>query len=65
MTIKWTSDAEGNLYYMHYTDEMEDPKEDKNMMIRHCFLEVLDLLKILEYNRGYDGLYYDIVLKRK
>ena len=49
----------------HFTIMLPDPKLDKNMMIRHCFLEVLDSLQILEYTRGYEGTTYDITIKRR
>jgi len=55
----------GNQTCMHFTDKYDDPQDDKDMMIRHCFLEVLDLLKVIEYSRGYDGIYYDVTLKRQ
>lgn len=61
----WECDMQGNPTCMHFMEEMDDPSEDKDMMIRHCFLEVLDLLKIIEYSRGYDGIYYDVTLKRQ
>ena len=50
---------------MHFTDPVAMETLDKDMMIRHCFLEVLDLLKVIEYSRGYDGIYYDVTLKRQ
>jgi len=50
---------------MHFAEELIDSSQDKDMMIRHCFLEVLDLLKVIEYSRGYDGIYYDVTLKRQ
>ena len=55
---------DGTLSTMHFTDMYEDPMEDQDMMKRHCLLEVLDYLGILEYTRGYDGVYYMVTLKR-
>lgn len=53
-------------YYDHITDKLDDEyKLDKDMMIRHCLLEVLDLLKIIEYSRGYDGYYYTVGIKER
>jgi len=60
----WELDMQGNPTCMHFTEQLEDPVEDKNMMIRHSLLEVLDLLKVIEYSRGYDSIYYDVTLKR-
>lgn len=55
----------GNDTCMHMTDQCDDPTLDKDMMIRHCFLEFLSLLKVIEYSRGYDGIYYDVTIKKR
>lgn len=62
--IKWEKDDKYHTY-THIVDELDDPVLDKDMMIRHCFLEFLDYLEIVEYTRGYEGLYYDITIKRR
>ena len=50
---EWEHDMQGNLTCMHFTDgePTSSPKLDKDMMISHCFLEFLDLLKVIEYSR--------------
>ena len=65
ISSSWTPDDGDTIWCMHFTDPLDDLKEDKNMMIRHCFLEVLELFGILEYSRGYDGHYYDVIIKVK
>lgn len=40
----WEYDMQGNATCMHFTDHEEAVSLDKDMMIRHCFFEVLDLL---------------------
>lgn len=48
--------------YTHYlTDHNSDIAEDA--FKRHLLLELLAYLSIIEYERGYDGHYYDIYLK--
>lgn len=65
ISSKWEYDMQGDLTCMHFTDPPDGSLgEGKDLMIRHCFLEVLDLLEIIKYSRGYDGIYYDVTLKR-
>lgn len=66
ISTKWEQNQDGTYTCMHFTDVPDKtPKEDKDMMIRHCFLEVLSLLEIIEYDRGYDGYYYDITVRKR
>lgn len=63
--IPWETNMDGTISCSHLTDDFElTPEEDQDMMIRHCLLEVLDMLSIIEYSRGYDGCYHDITIKR-
>ena len=65
ITSKWEYDMEGNLTCMHFMDPIDDnAKDDKDMMVRHCLLEVLATLEVIRYDRGYDGIYYDVTLTR-
>lgn len=61
---EWTKEG-GSYCYMFIVNEYYDsnPIEDSNNMKMHILLEFLDMLKILEYTRGYDGIYYDIDIK--
>jgi hypothetical protein len=60
---RWTD--EGTYYgFMHFTDK-ESPLEDSNMMARHYLLDLLCSLKVLEYDRGYDGIYHDIIISKR
>ena len=43
----WVLDMAGNDTCMHMTEGSNDSNLDKDMMTRHCFLEFLDLLKII------------------
>lgn len=61
----WEKNVDGGWSTMHFTDHEEAADLDKDMMIRHCFFEVLDLLGIIEYDRGYDGLYYMVSIRNK
>lgn len=62
---EWEENEDGSISCVHFTDQDDDPALDKDMMIRHCFLEVLDLLGVIEYSRGYDGYYHDVTITRK
>jgi len=40
-------------------------KENMDAFKRHILLEFLDRLNILKYERGYDGVYYDISIRAR
>ena len=64
ISTPWKKNADGTESCMHYTDQNDDAALDKDMMIRHCFLEVLDLLGVIEYSKGYDSAYHDVTITR-
>lgn len=60
----WEVNADGTESCMHFTDGTDlAPQDDKDMITRHILLEFLDMLKVVEYTRGYDGYYYDLTIK--
>ena len=46
-------------------DKTAKDDEIENMFKRHVLLEFLACLSVLEYDRGYDGHYYDIRIKQR
>jgi hypothetical protein len=62
-TIKWKREINNQWCYLHFLGERRDKQEDRSMMIRHIFLEVLDTLGVVEYIRGYDRDFYTIRVK--
>jgi len=48
---------------VHWVDASANTDgEVEDAFKRHLLLEFLSYLKLLEYERGYDGVYYDIYL---
>lgn len=56
--------VDGYWEYMFFVSEYYgiDEEADRNNMQKHLLLEVLSNLNIIRYERGYDSLYYDIII---
>ena len=66
MTTKTGREDMGDCYcYTHFMSDKDTPdKESEDIFKRHLLLEFLDYLSIIKYERGYDGYYYDIYIKK-
>jgi hypothetical protein len=55
------------MVYSFFVSEFyeSDPVKDKNCFKTHLLLEFLDYLKVIEYSKGYEGAYYDIVITKR
>lgn len=58
----WLGWDDNKITYCHHL--LSDHKdEEEDAFKRHLLLELLATLGFIEYERGYDGHYYDIYLK--
>jgi hypothetical protein len=58
----WLLQSNGQYAYCHYLT-YDNHKDLDDAFKRHLVLEFLCRLKVVEYERGYDGHYYDIWIR--
>lgn len=62
---EWEDYGSCHVYSFLVTEfNLCDPKKGDDAFKKHLLLEFLHYLDVIEYERGYDGHYYDIIIKK-
>lgn len=65
---KWELTTDGEYYeFMHILDDGTDMHHVQSLKreteVTHSLLEFLAKLKVISYERGYDGIYWSVLIK--
>lgn len=68
-SLKWEVNGDYASFMFILAEDADiaggDVKITPDSVNKHNLLELLGLLQVIEYHRGYDGHYYDIGIRKK